>query len=437
MSGSAWGVDLLVSLAGSMIFWVTVAGMAVRGLHIDFKQLESFLGNFYHRADKFTFRILPVSRLVAEKILASIYGPTHWRIFIVTLATCVAVNGFAITKMISDWYGNGDTIANDIEIAIRHVDPEYHSLVYSTAGLVTIKKAFAQSGSLGAIYFINNDNESEKVRAIYERFWEKYQDYIFEEGLYYEDLLELIFGGAHSNVHWIGLQWAQAGCLILINTAFGILFDMAAVLATISAFASITSRLWCRASLCIIILCICFFLSFLNYSGFLRGNMLGGLLVILPIFYVLCLVPAIYVWSMIVLELGRVWGSMIMTVVVGMALLERKAIMEALPSVWHTAIRPWVEAYIMLRDGGGDIVVIVLSMPALYPAIALASVLMWIAVCKVIFAIFKQVLLGQIYGASIMSGGTFFIGFLTTIISSSAVLLSVWTMFRFTLSGGQ
>jgi hypothetical protein len=64
---------------------------------------------------------------------------------------------------------------------------------------------------------------------------------------------------------------------------------------------------------------------------------------------------------------------------------------------------------------------ILMGMMAAYPLILLLAIFAATGLCKLLFSVSKAVFLGQVYGASVLSGGTFFLGFLTLIISSTTV----------------
>jgi hypothetical protein len=431
MINSVSGSDLLISLAGSTIFWVTVSGMAVRGLHIDFKQLESFLEDTYHRADSFSFSILPASKTVAGKILTSLYGPNHSRIFLVTLIACLSINALAATKMRSDWLDSHAAIENNIANTVKIVSPSYYSLAYSETGRGAIQKAFAQGGTQGAVWFINHDADSLKIREVYDSFYENYQDVIFRNGLYYDDFLELMFGTPHSNAYWIGHQTSEILALLALTIAFTAAIDTAATYATVAAYTAATSSSFREFGLYILIVFLCFIISFVNYYGAMHGKVLGGLMLLFILFFTalfLVIITTISV-GIITAQTSVARQAAVILLFFLLGVIGRHFILAGILEWWHIIAREFSEIYIALSDTG-SIVMMMSSMPALYPAVALLSVVLWISICKLIFMTLKQLLLGQIYGASIMSGGTFFIGFLTTIISSTTVMLFLWATFR-------
>jgi len=70
-----------------------------------------------------------------------------------------------------------------------------------------------------------------------------------------------------------------------------------------------------------------------------------------------------------------------------------------------------------------DIWSICVAVTTIAPLICAISLMLTAGIIKMLFVAMKSLLLGQIYGAAVLSGGTFFIGFLTTTVSSTTTIL--------------
>ena len=66
--------EIAVAFVGSLLFWVTTAGVVIRTLKIDFLSLEAFLRKSFDAADTFTFSARQVSRIFIDAMLHTLYG---------------------------------------------------------------------------------------------------------------------------------------------------------------------------------------------------------------------------------------------------------------------------------------------------------------------------------------------------------------------------
>ena len=171
MKGSTTSADLVVALVGSTLFWLTVAGIAIRGLRIDFAKLEDFLKTLYARTDNFTFSAAQLSRIAVRSTLRALYGSGILRPFFISLASALVLNIFIFALFYSDWSRQKQTIAETEEHAVAAVSGEYFALITTDAGRAKLYRALDLIVvQQGPSFYRYNDPEAKHIRALHDGF---------------------------------------------------------------------------------------------------------------------------------------------------------------------------------------------------------------------------------------------------------------------------
>lgn len=413
--------DFLFAFLGSALFWLTVAGISIRALKVDFRRVEDYLREFYAKADSLDFSALKMADVLVGKLLSSIYGKSFRQTFFVTLVACLVTLSFISSHFFLDWQKEGERVDAVILKTIESVDIQYFLLINSENGRRSLSYAFEQmSAGKGGVYFSHNDMRSQELRRAFENFYPHYLNYISEHGLTYFDALDRYFGKAYSNPHWQRAQKVQMFFAVLLTLAGATAIDFAAVILTMQFYKTIKSDR--NLSLLYLALIVgCFVISEAQYTAFSNGREALVFLVIMFLFFsVLLMALSVFVLSYILsLRLIFRWAAVLLGALVVGGLI----IIFGADVILDPIIRLYEECRniaIVIAQGVSREAIVV-GMVSVYPLILIASLFVVAILCKWCFAVVKNVFLGQVYGASVLSGATFFFGFLTTIISSTAV----------------
>jgi predicted phage tail protein len=423
MASSTTSADLLVALAGSALFWLTVSGIAIRALRIDFAKLEAFLKHLYERTDSITFSASAASRTAVTRTLHTLYGSRILRAFSITLMASLILNIYIVILFHSDWSREKQYIAVLEKQTIATVNNEYSRLTTSEAGRQKLDHALEQVISQAGAFYAYDDPEDKHIRAVYEQFQKDLDTYALQHDISYDLTLSRFFGDSFLNLSWRHGQYFNMIFLLIFIVLCSAVVDTLAVLATIQAVGSILNQEYRQALLSIVALVLLFGLSLLNYGEFFFGYeattftifVCGGIIA----FY-----GSLVVW---VLKLALTYKSVLsksFTSLCGITLLGLFVWLT-----WYAAgvnistlipIDTYRHAVSMCAEGI-DRKAVMMSMATILPLIAVLSIMATIYLAKAIMVATKNVILGQVYGASVVSGSTYFLGFLTTLISSTTV----------------
>lgn len=424
MESTTTSADLLVALAGSALFWVTVAGIAIRALRIDFAKLEGFLKHLYERADGFTFSAASASDAAVTRTLRTLYGSKIHQAFLITLPASLILNLYVVVLFHADWVHNRQQITALERETIATVDPEYFLLTTSEKGRETLDRALHQIVSQAGAYYDNNDAESKHVRAVYQRFLDDLDIYALKHHISYDLTLARFFGDSISNVSWRGTQTLSLVLMLVMIIVCSAIVDTIAALVTIEAVRYISNAQYREALSLFATLAILFVLSLVNYGAFFLGYE-GEALTILVFIGITVFYGSLIRWILSLSEPGDSILSKLLISVCGLGILGLIvwvtwypyggiSTAAALPmGIWRHVIAMWTD--------GIDRKAVMMSMVTIWPMIAALSIALTIYIVKAILVATKSVILGQVYGASVVSGSTYFIGFLTTLISSTTV----------------
>ncbi|MBV9927644.1 MAG: hypothetical protein JOZ96_21680 [Acidobacteria bacterium] len=343
--------------------------------------------------------------------------------FLATLSVCLVSSTYIMATLVSDWHRNAPQVDSVIRQVVKDVDPEYFDLVNSEKGRKELALAYEMQGNEGGVFYINNDERSVALRDLYERFSRRYMDHISSHQLGRFDAFDRYFGKAYSE------PFGRKGTLDLI---FGLLFtiagsaliDFLAVCATFRFYEDVKSRRE-RSLAYLPAILVCFLLSEASYITFFEGHVGTALIVLLS---PLGIFPYVLACGFVIGFVASIEDVGLRCFAVSVLLVAAVVVSIAWPS---TVFKPLLLAYEWYRNiaavlaHGFSREAVLMGMMAAYPLILLLAIFVATGLCKILFSVSKTILLGQVYGASVLSGSTFFLGFLTTIITSTAVAYTV------------
>src|SRR5437899_1656411 len=94
--------DLLLAFIGSALFWLTLAGIAIRTLRLDFLKLEQFLKDSFTAIDSLKFHPKRASEVAVTRTLRAVYGEHISQVIMVTAAVACVLNIYIIALFYSD-----------------------------------------------------------------------------------------------------------------------------------------------------------------------------------------------------------------------------------------------------------------------------------------------------------------------------------------------
>jgi hypothetical protein len=432
--------DFLISLTGSAVFWTTVAGIMIRTLKLDRDKLEEFFKRSYNAADGFTFSAVSISRFTTDWMVRSLYRGSNTRVAMVTFITCIIINSVAFIGHWIYWEQNKTNIQATLALVARQANPNYYNIISDEHGRNLASKALDLDDLGGYNY---HDAVSLSIQAEFTTFRSRYKKAIESKKLSYVDSINSIFATDYSGGGYISAGPISGLILILmlfsVQVVFSLGVDIAAVHATLSSYrAAVEENNYFRAAWFFITTVILFLCSFVGYKGILAGRPLDTVIIpgtVLDI--ILFPIALVFALLAVILLIGTIFDAdrefLLSRLYGGAALLATCAgfvvfvdnpfiIFEMLKSDWRLIFSELSESHVSWS--------LVLSMPAIYLAIFLVSTWIWVALFRTLFIILKEYVLGQVYGASVLSGSTFLFGFLTTIITSTAFAWSLMAFFR-------
>jgi len=421
--------DIGLAFLGSALFWITVAGMAFRGLKLDFALVEERLKLLFQRVDRFEFNATAIFKSAAQATLASIYGQGVLRLVLVTLIATASVNVVTFTLLYSDWKKlQIDTLPDEREVMMA-VDKGYYDYLTSAAGIKELKRAaevivIPQVGSAPKY----TDERDNRVRAAYIDFTAKVNLYAMSHGLSYRIGLEKLFANSASNRVWTPDESEGVGIPFIFSVAWSLTFDSIAAYLCIAAIRNPPNI--ARVLFLLGGILTCFFLSLVTYAGLFQGKPLGSLylldalkIFVLPLILLQFLAEVI--WSALPNTDSRPRPGRI--VVAGALYLIAASVCIVLASMTPGGrqsianLAPWI----FLLTHGIAPKAAVLAAPTIFPLLAVAALGVCIGISKLGISSGKAVLLGQIYGLSVMSGGTYFLAFMTVVIAICTTVTSL------------
>jgi hypothetical protein len=432
---SVAGSELLSALIVSSAFWLTIAGMALRMLRLDFKKLERQLEHFYRGLDQANFSALSATETAAKSTLVALYGSPA-RTLLVTALAAVVVNAYMLSLLYSDWSNRKDEISAIEARTVLAIDGEYAALISSEGGRTQLVHALDTQETDAGAYFVNNSPEDQRLRRIYARFTAGLEHFIAHNRRVAHDLtLARFFGRSLTNLAWQDSQWLQLLAMAAFMTAAAVVVDSAAVVAIRSLVtAALAGRIKHVFAMTLVTI-VCFVLSLANAAALLAGHelMVGHLLVWL--FLVILLILLIAVVVSVGLENGVSWGSiaaalLLLALFAGSMAAQAMALELSWSDVSGFLTHPMQDMRLAtdLLGTGISPPAVLASAITLFPLLAVLSIGATIVVAKATFVALKQVVLGQVHGATIIAGSTYFLAFLTTIISctTAAYILVRW-----------
>jgi hypothetical protein len=424
--------DFLLALVGSTFFWVTLAGISLRTLRLDFAKLEQFLKTLFARMDEMTFDARRATGAAVHSTFSGLYGPSWSRALVVVVGTSCAVNLFVGFRLYSDWRVHKEEIRSLEREIVAIVNADYFNLVTSETGFHQMEDALEEGW---AMVYINNEKQDIEMRGIYDDFAPGFHHYCLVNDMTYQMSLARWFGDSYQDPYWHKHRVRDLLVVIILMILSSVTIDSAALYSTLSLLNAVSRQNFRAAVGALTSVLVCFLIALINYAGIFAGREVSALgVVLLPLLYVFeaLFVALVGVWLVDLVRhlLGSSNGVIVlimgtMTVAIGIAIVLHLFGLSAV-------LRPIIEGLAwplkQLREIGLllwhriDSKAVLLSTATLFPLIASASLAVTIHLLSALFRIGKAVVLGQIYGASVMSGGTYFIGFLTTLISCTTVV---------------
>lgn len=405
---------IAITFTTNALIWLTMAGMAVRALKIDFDSLEKYLKGIYLKADGFDFNPVEVFVMLSRRLLTSIYGRTFFRRFVTTVCISCAVNIYTLHQHFMFWDDNKHTIELSIVDAISNIDREYFSIASTAEGRKLINKAFLMVVTQASASYIYNDDTSTSIRKKYTTFHKKYREYILSANITYFDALDRYFGNAYSSTWSLDI-------LVVVFVIISISgFDLVSIYAT-AIMVQQKTHTYVRVC-CIIAIILCSFFSFVGYSGFMQG--FDDLSVISSFVIIICFL--LYIISILLIShappryiiIDRYYASAILPVcAIIFFLLNGRMYFMDLSKVMYGAE--------LIGSNG-----VVLSLLAAYQILLVISIAIVTFTIRVFLGALRTIILGQILGASVLSGATFFFGFITaaTTTTTTAVTLAYYLL---------
>jgi hypothetical protein len=424
--------DLVVALVGSTLFWVTISGIAIRALKVDFAKLESLLRQAYERTDQFTFNATHATRVVVLSTLRALYGRRFPRTLAVTCFTCLILNLYMIVLFHREWWQRKGQIAAVEASTIEYLSPDYSAIVNAPTADRDLSHAFEEISTREAVIYVNKDPADIRIRAVYDRFQPRIHDYALARNVGHDLLLARFFGDSYLYPSWRHKQLGQISALLLLVCFANGLLDAVAVWCTVSAtVAAFRRRPW-KVALWTVLVLSCFAISLLNYGQFVDGFEAELFSVV---FWLFASASGVFILGFFAKSLTES-VSRVAKFAIGMCGLAaagalwfwRRDLPDFTEFDWWIIPRDFVVNTVHILQSGIDVHAVLVAMPTLFPFLLAISIFITLVIAKSIFSLTKIVLLGEVYGASVLSGSTYFIGFLTTLITSTTVgfLLMKW-----------
>lgn len=414
--------DFLFSLFSSLIFWLTIAGISFRAFKIDIITLEEKLKAIFNSADNHKISLLKLFLVITNWFIVVIYGNNRFREWFIVTTSTVVVFSFVLFNLENEWNQRKDIVNRNIKEAIEKVDNEYFNLLYSEHDEKVIIKAFKDGSSGRMIKYANNDPLSKSIRAIGKRFFSNFKRYIAENGLQRDFFFESNYGKSYSNPYTLGTANSNFFWNRTLTILIAIFINMIALNITLNFFEEISENKKISIKQ-VIYLAILSLLGQINMTLFagetftMITKLISFLLSLLPYFALCFLIYGIY---MFMGDENKSNFHFVAFLIFALFMV----IYGDIPKIFPSQLTSGNELLLDLKFFFTKISreTILIGMTTIFPLLLIISLFFVSLFLKFIHDLTKTIILGQIYGASTLSGGTFLAGYMTTIITSTTVL---------------
>ncbi|UII80139.1 hypothetical protein [Flagellimonas sp. CMM7] len=403
--------DILFAIFGSLTFWVTFLGIAFRLFNLDAKEVERKFKSLYDKADNVSFSIWNTFKIVLQNIITLLKRQGILKLILVAILPALVLMTLVHYDTYRQWQNNSERIDTQIRELIKDFNPDYFAYTGNKLGRKKLIKAFDSSTHDGITIYYNNDPESKKLRKIWSEFNQKFKIVLRENRLQKENYLEMAYGKAYSNPYWMDNQRKQLIPSIAITCIIAFILDFLSILSlTLIMETENTNEPTFSKGIGLIFLLLNF-LGLAHWTLYYQGNGIG---ILRPILFI-SLVIAIP-------SLAFYFATAAKTI---KALILKILLLLVLAYPFYIIMKMFInEIYISFFDlaHGVSNESILLGITTMFPLIILITIFFIIWITKILFRTLKTLLLGQIYGVAILSGGTFIVGFLTILVTITTLI---------------
>lgn len=425
--------EVVFAFLASVLFWMTIAGIAVRAFRLDRLEIEKTLEGIYNKADRFDIAVNRVSLALCRFAFSRIYGTRSVRRFLTVFAISAAILlAGALTTFIPAYF-DGDFRARVREVALS-VGPQYVAQMSTEQGRAAMTAALHTVCGQASCWYTENDDASRNLRKMGYEFEPAYRERIFRENLNTAATLEAYFGGGIEPPKPTAVAVAEMVLVFLGAALVLAALDFCALIMTLRVFALDAGPLLAPLQRVALLSGIlgCFFVSVLGYELAFRLD--AGVFLLLVV-----LVPCVVLAVAMVIGFAVSDPKFFLAALVVFACFSGGLIYFFGFPLYHPWDNPGRSIDFSLPIGAAmqnlTREALLMGMASIYPLIAVISLWTAVAIVRVFLVATKTVVLGQIYGASVLSGSTWLLGFLTATVSSTVALYSLIRFFTGTSSG--
>jgi hypothetical protein len=292
----------------------------------------------------------------------------------------------------------------------------------STAnGRAEIAQAFATTrvvtlNGSGVSYYTNTGEPYDRIRDIVNSYTKKLAIYTFNNHrlLYNLNLAKLFGPDGYSSAWLFGLA--------IILTIPSALIDFISTYITISLVYALYREELSHKSVvhraCAIV--VLMFLSIFHYSNIVMGNVWATFFIIVIFIYILLV--SFCIW-LIKESHGVFFPTIIIVIPLAVALMSQE---KTISQVFTDFLSEGMAAAVAVS--GIRPIALLLSCTTIFPLLLLASIIVTVTIVCLVVYLVKVAVLGEIYGVVAVTGGTYILGVITTIITCTWFVFSIGHM---------
>ena len=418
--------DILFAFFSSIVFWITLSGILFVSFGINFKKVESKFTNLYFSIKKFQTPIIKIFSSTTKSILLTLYGFNYFKLALSTLIPVVILVLLLNNNLRNTWLNNKEEINSTILTAITNVDSRYANLVNNSQGREKVKYAFKHISDpqFGHI-FSHNDKDSKEIRKLWNTFYPNYKSYIDKNNLIKSDFLEASYGYAYSNPFWMLHQKSQIRSNMYLTIFLAIVFDSIVIFLLQLLLVRIKEISPYLIFISILGIGLVLVLSFVHWSSYFNGtSSTTWVFLFLILQFLFATVLLIGLFKYIYKIKRKLLKLILVLTLIVLPIVLKKYIYLVLSFYWeemvfslHTAIANITKESLLL------------TMTTIFPFILVTSIFIAISSLLIFLKFFKTFLIGHVYGIAVLSGGTFFLGFLSAVVTSTTILYTLIKIF--------